>query len=208
MQVSVSGHHIDIGAALTQYVTESLTGVTTKYFAEPLETHVVFTKEKSSITVEIGIHVSRGLVIHGHGTGFEPYPAFEDALRKTDAQLQRYKNRLTSHHKRHGSEPHGMKGYEYVLAHTHDWDSDDDKEDSHHVEALKPAIVTEMAADIKTLTVGQAVMVLELGNKPVVMFKNRSSGHFNVLYRREDGQIGWIDPQDDKTCRLPTDAVA
>ena len=140
--------------------------------------------------VDISVHAGRGLVMQGGGSADEAYAAFDGALGRIAKRLRRYKRRLCNHHKVRGPEE-TLAAQQYILA----VESDDDEEVP---EDAQPAIIAEMAHEIATLTVGEAVMRMDLADLSVMMFRNRGHGGLNVIYRRDDGNVGWIDPSDSK----------
>jgi ribosomal subunit interface protein len=183
MEISVKGKHFDVGDALRGHVKESLDAGVRKYFTKALNSTVVFSREKHRYRADISVHAGRGLVMQGRAVADEPYPAFDGALDRISKQLRRYKRRLTNHHKGHNDQ---IPAQYTILA-----------PESDEVEVAdegQPTIVAEMPTEIATLTTGEAVMRMDLANAPIMMFRNSAHGGLNVVYRREDGNIGWIDP--------------
>ncbi|MEM6564621.1 MAG: ribosome-associated translation inhibitor RaiA [Pseudomonadota bacterium] len=188
MRYQISGKQIDIGDALQTHVRDGLGGVVQKYAERPTEAIVVFSKSGHEFVCEATVHLSTGLTAQARAHQTEIYAAFEACCDKMEKQLRRYKRRLKDHHKDR-SEPVEIYGASsYILA------SEGNSEDSEP-ESLQPMIVAEMETKIPSLSVGEAVMQMELAGAPVLVFRHEGKEGVNVVYRRDDGNIGWIDPQ-------------
>ena len=186
MQLSVTGKQIDIGDALRQHVTDALTDSVEKYFGNALDGAVVLSREASEFHAEISVHVGKGIQIQAHATAGDAYAAFDDAADHMAKRLRRYKRRLRDHH-RSARTDEAIAAQAFVLA----GEGPDDTEPASD----EPVVVAEMEAEIASLTVGEAVMRLDLANTPALMFRNSAHGGLNMLYRRPDGTIGWVDPR-------------
>lgn len=184
MDITVKGKQMDVGDALRTHTETSLTDAVTKYFDRAIDANVVFSKVTNGFHADITVHAGRGVNVHGQGEAADAYPALEVALDRIAKQLRRYHRKLVNHHNVTVDE--GVLGQYSILA--------QHEEDEIAAEA-HPAIVAEMPHSVATLSVADAVMRLDLGNLPVVMFKNGTHGGLNVVYRRSDGNVGWIDPQ-------------
>ena len=186
MKINVSGKRLDVGDALRSHVDDRLTLAAGKYFANPIEARVVFTREGNGYRADCSVHVGHGIEAHSRAEASEIYASFDAAAERLEKQLRRYKRRLRDHHnnKQRGEEP-SLPALDYVIQ--------PEPEHEEASEAFQPVIVAERATDIHTLSVGEAVMQLDLGEQPVVMFRNRQHGQLNVVYRRPDGHIGWLD---------------
>jgi len=193
MQLTVTGKQIDTGVELRRHVETSLDAILGKYFKTAIEAHVVFSKEAHLSRTEVSIHIGRGIVVNAGASGTETYAAFDAAAQRIAKQMRRYKRRLRDHHaKIRESFEASERARDYVLA-TFDELEDDDG---------GPAVVAEMSTDLPNLTVGEAVMRMDLADAPVLLFRNRSHGELNLVYRRADGNIGWIDPELDPARRM------
>jgi len=188
MQYQISGKHIDIGEALRTHVETDLNTAVKKYADRPTSATVVFSKDATEFVCEATVHLSTGLTSQAKGRAFEIYDSFDKCADKIEKQMRRYKRRLKDHHQNRSSPVESRAASSYILA-----ASALDSEESEP-ETLQPIIVAEMQTDIKSLSVGEAVMQMELDGAPVLVFKNERSSGVNVVYRREDGNIGWIDP--------------
>ena len=187
MRYKISGKQIGIGAALQTHVQTELGEVVGKYAQRPTDANVVFSRSAHEFVCETTVHLSTGLTAQAKAHANEIYAAFDACCDKMETQLRRYKRRLKDHHKDR-SEPVELFGASsYILA------SDESNTDDEP-ESLQPMIVAEMETKIPSLSVGEAVMQMELAGAPVLVFRNESKDGLNIVYRRDDGNIGWIDP--------------
>ncbi|MFN3231397.1 MAG: ribosome hibernation-promoting factor, HPF/YfiA family [Alphaproteobacteria bacterium] len=189
MDVQVNGKQIDIGEALRGHVVDRMEERVSKYFDRAVDGNVTFSPEAHMIRVDCSVHAGHGIDLQSRGSAADPYVAFDQALDRIEKRLRRYKRRLIDHHHSGKGDLESLSAASYVIA------GDDDKEEEP--EDLQPVIVAETRTDIPTTTVGGAVMRLDLADSPVFMFRNSSHGGLNVVYRRADGNIGWLDPEQD-----------
>ncbi|NCO86704.1 MAG: ribosome-associated translation inhibitor RaiA [Rhodobacterales bacterium] len=188
MRYQISGKQIDIGEALQTHVKTELGASVAKYAGRPTEAVVVFSRSGHEHVCETTIHLSTGLTAQAKGHASEIYAAFDSCCEKMDKQLRRYKRRLKDH-QRDRVEPVELSAAgSYILAPTEETDESALNHDN-------PVIVAEMETGIPSLSVGEAVMQMELAHAPVLVFRNEKHSGINVVYRREDGNIGWIDPR-------------
>ena len=186
MNFQISGRQIDVGEALQSHVREQLASVMGKYAGRPTDAQVVFSKNAHEFACEATVHLSTGLTAQAKAHATEIYLAFDQCAEKLEKQLRRYKRRLKDHHRSRPVESFG--GSAYILA------SGNDTEESES-DTLQPIIIAEMETSIPSLSVGEAVMQMELQGAPVLVFRNeRQNAGVNIVYRRDDGNIGWIDP--------------
>ncbi len=189
MEISVKGKHLDVGVALRGYVEDQLKNTVAKYFTRAVDGTVIISREGHMFRVDISVHAGRGMLMQGRAAADEAYAAFDGALGRIAKRLRRYKRRLCNHHKVRGAEE-TLAAQQYIIA--------AESDDEEVPEDAQPAIIAEMAHEIATLTVGEAVMRMDLADVPVMMFRNRAHGGLNVIYRRDDGNVGWIDPSNIK----------
>ena len=187
MNIQVTGKHIDIGDALRSHVSDRLASGVAKYFDRPVDSFVAFTKEGNDFRCDASVHLSSGISLQSSGQAAEIYSSFELAAERLEKRLRRYKSRLKDHHNANKSALPAMEASTYVIR------SNDESDEE--VADLQPVIIAEDVTKIGTLSVGEAVMQMDLQESPVVLFKNGKSGGLNVVYRRADGNIGWIDPR-------------
>lgn len=187
MRYQISGKQIDIGEALQTHVQNELGDVVAKYAERPTDANVVFSKSGHEFVCEATVHLSTGLTAQAKAHEPEIYAAFDTCAGKMEKQLRRYKRRLKDHHKDRKEPVELFGASSYILA------SESDAGDNEP-ESLQPMIVAEMQTSIPSLSVGEAVMQMELAGAPVLVFRNEKKDGLNVVYRRDDGNIGWIDP--------------
>jgi ribosomal subunit interface protein len=189
MQLTVTGRQIDIGNALRGHVESALESILTKYFKTAIEAHVVVAKEAHLIRAEVSLHIGRGIVVNASAVLHEAYAAFDAAAERVAKQLRRYKRRLRDHHvqPRELAEP-PERARDYVLAPI----ADEDVDEQNPMGA--PTVIAEISTELPRLTVGEAVMRMDLADVPVLLFRNQAHGELNLVYRRTDGNIGWVDP--------------
>ena len=187
MLYQISGKQIDIGEALQSHVKTELGEIIEKYAERPTDANVMFSKQASEFTCETVVHLSTGLTAQARAHAHDIYAAFDQCGEKMEKQLRRYKRRLKDHH-RARIQPVELSGASsYILAANEH--GDDAEPDS-----LQPMIIAEMETKIPLLSVGEAVMQMELAGAPLLVFRNEGKTGVNVVYRRHDGNIGWIDP--------------
>ena len=201
MEILVSGHQVETGDALRDHVDEKLQGIAQKYFSRALSAQVTFGKgpHDNGFGCDIVAHVMKGLILKGTGSAMDAHPAFDEAAEKIERQLRRYMRRLKNHH----ATP--MGGEEDPAATVPDvsagigGDFDNARytvfnADEAEEAADNPLIIAETRADVPDATVSDAVMMLDLRNTNALLFKNAGTGSFNMVYRRGDGTIGWVEP--------------
>ncbi len=191
MDVMIKGKNLDVGEALRGYAEEHLAQAVSKYFDRALAANVIFSREGHRFNVEIQVHAGRGMMMQGGAEAGDAHTAFDAALVRIAKRLRRYKRRLRDHHKGRSGES-TLPAQQYVLAAEREAEDDDE---GQPIDGEQPAIIAEMPHEIATLTVGEAVQRMDLGDLPVVMFRNRAHNGLNVVYRRADGNVGWIDPR-------------
>jgi ribosomal subunit interface protein len=186
MSLRISGKNLDIGEALRQHVLEKVEAVVGRYFAGSVGGHVVIAREGSGYRSDCSLVLSSGVALHAEGRAHEPYPCFEQAADKIERRLHRYKARLKGHA---GSVARGevRKVANYLV-------ESPENDDEEPIEGLSPVIVAEGTEDLKSFSVASAVAELDLSGAPVVVFQHAGSGRVNIVYRRRDGVIGWLDP--------------
>jgi hypothetical protein len=136
---------------------------------------------------DIAVHAGRGILLQSNGSASEPYPAFDQAANRMAYRLRRYKNKIKHHNHANIRHEEAFLANSFVLQ--GDANGHEEEEAGAH-----PVVVAEMTTPIETMTVSEAVMRLDLADLPALMFRNRAHGSFNMIYRRPDGHIGWIDP--------------
>ena len=195
MQLSIKGKQIDVGEALTSHIENALESAVAKYFDNAIESTVVLAREARLLRADISVHVGRGIVIQSHAEAGDAYGAFDTAVEKIAKRLRRYKRRLRDHRKARGGEAESFPANQYILAPEEKADADADGDGDGDGESINPVIVAEMATEITTMTVGEAVMRMDLAELPAMLFRSSAHGGLNMVDGRADGNVGWVDPQ-------------
>lgn len=189
MDIRVSGHQIETGAALQQHVTDRLNSIVDKYFNRAISSQVTFGKAPAgAFSCDIVTHVMQGLVLKAHGVAHDAHQALDQAAEKIEKQLRRYKRRIKD---RHEQAAHAAREETaaYTIIAAPDAEADEiDVEDG-------PVVIAETTADIPESSVADAVMMLDLRDTSALLFKNAGTGRHNMVYRRRDGSIGWVEPR-------------
>lgn len=187
MTLRISGKNVDVGDAMRVHVNDRIADALSKYFDGGFNGHVTLTREGAGFRTECSLHLDTGIVLQVSGEDHDPRASFDRAADRIEKRLRRYKRKLKAHHSvANGTPREFYEAASYVLALP---------EEEEEVPAdFNPLVIAETSARIKTLTVGMAVMELDLSEAPVVVFKSAANGGVNVVYRRPDGNIGWIDP--------------
>lgn len=196
MQVQIAGKKIEVGAALQERISFGLENRVSKYFNRTGEAFVTVSKPGWAFNVDCSIHLPSGVTLQAHGEGDDGYQAFEMALDKIEKRVRRYKNRLRDHRTANGTGVLESASERIILPR----DETDEPEDGTGLDGASgeaPAIVAESDTKIRTMTVSMAVMQLELVESPALMFRNAAHGRLNMVYRRDDGNVGWVDPGKD-----------
>jgi len=188
MSLRVSGKNISIGEALRVHVTQRLETAAAKYFDGRVDGHVTISPEGSGYRADCSLHLASGIVLQADGRAQEPYACFDQAAERIEKRLRRYKSRLKSHHEHGHGAGNGaqMEVVAYHVLAAPDQESDAPTE-------FSPAIIAESTTQLRRLSVSAAVLDLDLTGAPVVVFRHANTGRVNVVYRRGDENIGWID---------------
>lgn len=187
MDIRVSGHQIDTGEALQSHASERLTTIVEKYFNRALSSTVTFGRAPAgAFRCDIVTHVMQGLVLKGAGIAQDAHVALDQAAEKIDKQLRRYKRRLKD---RHEQIQHAQREEDaaYVIF-------EEPTQEQEEVTTDAPVVIAETRVDVPETTVSDAVMMLDLRNTNALLFKNAGTGRHNMVYRRGDGSIGWVEP--------------
>jgi len=192
LQIKIAGKNVDLGAALQERIAGGLEGAVSKYFDRPGDAHVTVSKSGHLFEVDMNVHLDSGIILQAVGEADDPYAALDAGLAKIEKRVRRYKRRLRDHHRPGRSPLPVEEALSFVLAPSPD--EDDGGEDLPNGVDQAPLTVAEGNAQIRTMTVSEAVMQLELGESPALMFRNARHDGLNMVYRRPDGHIGWVDP--------------
>ena len=190
MQITVSGKQVELSDALRTRVSDHLDVIASKYFDHALEAQVTFSRARSFFTCDINMHAGRGLTLRGEGEAADANSAFDDAAEHIAKRLRRYRRRVNEHARDVANRERPEAARQYILQ----------QEDAGAAQATNgeagtyATVIAEQVTEISLLSVGEAVMRMDLADQPVLMFRNSTTGELNVVYRRSDGNVGWIDP--------------
>ncbi|MEQ8746617.1 ribosome-associated translation inhibitor RaiA [Pyruvatibacter sp.] len=196
MQVQVTGKHIDVGDALRTHVTDRLAAAAEKYLNRATDAHVVFSKEGHEYQADCTLRLGHGVVLQSKDRAGDIYASFDGAADKMEKRLRRHKRRLKDHHAEGRAAPDEFELPARVLAgESSDADIDTEMSDdgSDGPADDQPVIIAETTTKLQRLSVGEAVMRLDLADKPFLLFKAGSDEVVSMVYRRDDGNIGWVE---------------
>ena len=179
MKVTLSGKQVDISDKLRKHVEDGVSASVDKYFSAPISCSVAFSKEGEDFSAEITVHPAKNIVLKGSGSAADPYSAFDNANEHIATRLRRHKTKLSAHKSKIGL---AELAYSAVLP---------------LVDEDAPLTIAETDANIPVCTVSEAVMLMDLGNECAQMFRNSANNHISMVYRRKDGNIGWVEPKAD-----------
>ena len=191
MDIRISGHQVETGAALQEHATDRLGGIVEKYFERALSSHLTFGKAPAgAFSCDIVTHVMQGLTVKGHAEAHDAHQALDQAAEKIDKQIRRYKRRIKD---RHEQSAHALReedaAYRIFAA------AEEPETEAEEAELSDaPPIIAETRVDIPEASVADAVMMLDLRDTNAMFFKNAGTGRHNMVYRRRDGSIGWVEP--------------
>ncbi len=192
MQVQVTGKHVDVGEALRSRVSDELTSSIEKYFDRGGGADVVVSREGQAFKVDCAVTLASGQQLTTHGIGGDAHMAFDVALERMSKRIRRYKNRLRDHHGQAVAKQEEESAAYFVIRS----ELEDEEEPETDGQAFpEPMIIAETEKAIRSMTVSQAVMELDLTESQTIVFRNAAHGGLSVVYRRPDGNIGWIDPE-------------
>lgn len=186
MNVRVTGKQMDIGDAFRTRITGAINDAILKYFDGGYSSQVLVQKTGARFNADCKIHLDSGANLHAAGDANDPQVAFETAFERIEKRLRRYKRKLRDHH--HGENRTASSEIAYAVI-----DAVEQDDDTEVAEDFAPVIVAETTKKLATMSVASAVMALDMTDEPVVMFRKPGSTELNIVYRRNDGNIGWID---------------
>jgi ribosomal subunit interface protein len=194
MQVQVTGKHVDVGEALRTRVSDELTNSIEKYFDRGGGADVVVSREGQAFKVDCAVTLASGQQLTTHGVGGDAHMAFDVALEKMAKRIRRYKRRLKDHSIAAQAKQAETAAY-FIIAPTDEDEDEDEEGDESQAGFPEPMVIAETEKPVRTMTVSMAVMELDLTESQTIVFRNAAHGGLSVVYRRPDGNIGWIDPE-------------
>ena len=186
MALEVTGKNLDAGDALRTYVEDRVETALEKYAGREQSGHVRIEKAHKSFLTGCTLHLASGLSLEAHGEAADAYASVDQAIERLEKRLRRYKRRLKKRHSPTQRKPADIQVPYYVIQPSEDEETEPEDDN--------PVVVAQTQTVIRELSVSDAVMQLDLADRPVLVFQNASHGRMNVVYRRADGNIGWIDP--------------
>jgi ribosomal subunit interface protein len=192
MTIQVTGKNLDVGEALRGYVQDRIASTVEKYIGRPPSGHVRIEKEHGEFRTNCTIHLWQGMSLEAHGVASDAHQSADRACERLEKRVWRYKRRLNRHSGGHAPRPE-TPAASYVLQARQEGQEESDEDN--------PIIIAEAETPVHEMAVADAVMQMDLSDQPFVVFRNASHGEINVVYRRDDGNIGWIDPAAKMTTR-------
>jgi ribosomal subunit interface protein len=193
MQIKITGKHLDIGDALRSHIEAKLQSFRERFFEGSVHGAVILEKQRGQFLCDCTLHLATGLVLQAHAHEGTAMGSADAALAHLEKQLKKYKQRLKDHHRHPRESQAAREASAYVIDHQ---DHEDDAELGHN-----PPVIAETSAVIPALSVGEAVMQLDISTSNFVLFHNSKEGRINVVYRRPDGNIGWLDPRNTQAAK-------
>lgn len=189
MQIKITGKHLDIGDALRSHIETRLQSFRERFFEGSVHGNVILEKQRGQFLTDCTLHLATGLLLQAHAQDATAMASADSALAHLEKQLKKYKQRLKDHHRNPREDRQLREASSYVIEQL---DHDDESDEPV---GLNPAVIAETSAVVPELSVGEAVMQLDISTTPFVLFHNSKEGRINVVYRRPDGNIGWLDPR-------------
>lgn len=185
MTIQVTGKNVDAGDAFQTYASDKIRAVMQKYIGKEVDSHVRLSKERGQFRTTCAVQIPNGLKLEANGDGGDAYASADAAVHRLETRVRRYKERIKGHANGSRRKTPEISARDYVLSVPED--------DGPHEDDVHPLIVAETPRNISEMTVGEAVMKLDLSEAPFLLFKNAAHGEINIVYRRSDGNIGWVD---------------
>ncbi|QNL20088.1 ribosome-associated translation inhibitor RaiA [Hyphobacterium sp. CCMP332] len=197
MQIQIVSKGIDVSGALQEEISGRVEEGVSKYFNRPSEAYVAVSREGSGFRVTVSLHLPSGVMLQAQGDDGDAYKAADKAADHLEKRLRRYKRKLKNHHNENKPELPAETTPITVFQGQPDTDYDDDDDSDFH--GTEPVIVAETPGEMRAMTASMAVLELEAAGAPFLIFRNIAHNGVNIVYRRPDGHVGWIDPDRDKS---------
>lgn len=198
MQIQVVNKGIDVSGSLRDQILGRVEDGVAKYFNRPGEAYVSISREGIGFRVDCSLHLPSGVMLQAHGSAEDAYKAADATMERLEKRLRRYKRKLKNHHAENKSQLPAEALPIVVLKGMRDsWTEDEEDTDDDLPAANgapEPIVIAEQPGEVRTLTVGMASLELDAADSPFLMFRNAANGGLNIVYRRPDGHIGWVDP--------------
>ncbi len=185
MQITLTGRQVDIGDRLRSHVEENINNSVKKYFSAPISCTVAFAKEGEEFQAEVTVHPAKNIVLVGSGASVDPYSAFDAANAHIATRLRRHKTKLNDHKSKTSlAELATSAVFSY-----------DENQEEVNIDDNAPLTIAETGANVPVCTVSEAVMLMDFANENAILFKNSANSRTSMVYRRKDGNIGWVEPK-------------
>ncbi len=188
MKITFTGKQVDISDRLRAHIEENVLNAVTKYFSDPIGCNVAFSKEGDDFSAEVTVHPAKNIVLKGTGLGSDPYTAFDNANSHIVVRLSKHKNRLKDHKSKTSLSELASEAVFPVI----------ETDEEMDIDVNAPLTIAETGANIPVCSVSEAVMYMDLANECALMFRNANNNHISMVYRRNDRNIGWVEPKADK----------
>jgi len=189
MSIQVTGKNMETGDAFQTYVTDKARAVLDKYIGREISGHIRIEKIRGQFKTNCSMRLKTGLMLEAQGTAGDPHASADVAMERLEKRVRRYKRRLKDHH-------HGNTQNDTAFSSANDYVVQmDDEVIEKAEETSEPIIIAESVREVGEHSVSQAVMRLDLTEQPFLVFRNAGTGAINIVYRRDDGHVGWIDPE-------------
>ncbi len=185
MTIQITGKNVEVGDAFQTYTGDKIRSVLRKYLTREVDGHVRLERERELFKTTCSVRLTNGLLIEAHGEGVDAYGSIDAAVHRLETRVRRYKGRIKNHASGASRRKVDIEARDYIVS------LNDDEEPQHH--EANPLIIAEGQRNIGHMTVSEAVLQLDLSEASFMIFKNAAHGGLNVVYRRHDGHIGWID---------------
>ncbi len=185
--ISITGKQTKVGLSLSEYVSKILKTTLKKYFKKFISANVIFSKDRFNFKCEISIHIEGSIFVKGNALSNDAYGAFNISNEKIKKRLRRYHRKLIDHRSKNSKSIKFLQANEYIIK--------DPEKNSYNNNIDEPVIISESEEIIKTISVSEAIMLMNLNDQNSIFFKNTQSKRLNILFRRSDGNIGWLDPK-------------
>lgn len=191
MSIQVTGKNMETGDSFQTYVTDKARAVLEKYIGPEISGHIRIEKIRGQFHTHCSMRLRTGLMLESNGNAGDPFASADVALERLEKRVRRYKRRLKDHH--HGN---GHMAEKFTEAMDSVVQVNQEEDENPHTDALDPVIIAESVREVRDLSVGQAVMQLDLTEQAFLVFRHAGTGAINIVYRRDDGNVGWINPEE------------
>ena len=191
MSIQVTGKNMETGDSFQTYVTDKARAVLDKYIGPEISGHIRIEKIRGQFHTHCSMRLRTGLMLESNGNAGDPFASADVALERLEKRVRRYKRRLKDHH-----HSNGQMAEKFTEAMDSVVQVNQEEDDNPSADASDPVIIAESVREVRSLSVGQAVMQLDLTEQAFLVFRHAGTGAINIVYRRDDGNVGWINPEE------------